>query len=181
MNQTPSLSSSRPVTFMNPAAERLTGFKFSEISKRKLPDSDHSLLADVAPHQSPFTRPCTPFTLTALPTPSMNVQYMAIKRRMKPSKMLKYSVAPLRGGYEHGAVIEFRDISEEKQLEHERMEARLQTEQQTERVKQEEKHRKQMGEFIDYVCHEVRNVSTRKCIVTLARTLRICLSSLSMV
>jgi hypothetical protein len=94
---------------------------------------------------------------------------------------IKYSVAPLRGGYEHGAVIEFRDISEEKQLEHERMEARLQTEQQTERVKQEEKHRKQMGEFIDYVCHEVRNVSTRKCIVTLAMTLRICLSSLSMV
>jgi hypothetical protein len=64
---------------------------------------------------------------------------------------VKYSVAPLNGGYQHGAVVEFRDISEEKQLEQEWMMALLQTEQKTERVKQEEKLRKQMGEFIDHV------------------------------
>jgi hypothetical protein len=72
---------------------------------------------------------------------------------------VKYSVAPLNGGYQHGAVIEFRDISDEKQLEQERMMALLLTEQQSERVKQEEKHRKQMGEFIDYVGGE-----TSKCL-----------------
>ncbi len=64
---------------------------------------------------------------------------------------IKYSVAPLRGGYEHGAVIEFRDVSEEKRMEQERLTALVESEQQTERVRQEEKHRKQMGEFIDYV------------------------------
>lgn len=70
---------------------------------------------------------------------------------------IRYSVAPLSGGYQYGAVIEFRDVTEEKRRERQRLTAMMDNEHQAARVRHEELMRAQMSGFVDFVAHEVRN------------------------
>lgn len=70
---------------------------------------------------------------------------------------IRYSVAPLRGGYQKGAVIEFRDVSDEKKKERDRMANLRAIEQQAAKLEHEGVLRDRMGTFVDFVAHEVRN------------------------
>ena len=69
-----------------------------------------------------------------------------------------WSCAPLeRLGKTVGAVIEFRDVTEERKLEQERFQANLVSNQQQIRIKEAESHRQRMSQFVDYIAHELRN------------------------
>lgn len=61
-----------------------------------------------------------------------------------------YSVCPLQGGYEHGAVVEFRDVTREKQMEEERLKALIEAEQSGAQIRHEAVHRQKLTEFIDF-------------------------------
>lgn len=68
-----------------------------------------------------------------------------------------YSVSPVGDNASGGAVIEFRDVTEEKRIERERMDALLMNEQQSIRIKESEVHKANMTSFVSFVCHELRN------------------------
>lgn len=87
-----------------------------------------------------------------------------------------YSVSPMGDYAKGGAVIEFRDVTEEKKIERERMESILMNEQQSSqyrnweadylndsltlllvRIKESELHKASMTSFVSFVCHELRN------------------------
>lgn len=54
-------------------------------------------------------------------------------------------------------MIEFRDVTEEKRIERERMNAMLLNEQQSVRIKESDVHKANMTSFVSFVCHELRN------------------------
>lgn len=69
-----------------------------------------------------------------------------------------WSCTPLeRSGKTVGAVIEFRDVTEERKLEQDRFQATLTSKQQQIRIKEAESHRQRMSQFVDYIAHELRN------------------------
>lgn len=71
---------------------------------------------------------------------------------------IAYSVSSVGGNYAlGGSVIEFRDVTEEKRIERERMNAMLLNEQQSVRIKESEVHKSNMTSFVSFVCHELRN------------------------
>lgn len=69
------------------------------------------------------------------------------------------AVAPLsKGGRVVGTVIEFRDVTEEKRREDERLNAlRAAEEHQRTRAAEAESFRIKQERFIDTICHEIRN------------------------
>lgn len=69
------------------------------------------------------------------------------------------AVAPLsKGGRTVGAVIEFRDVTEERKREDERLSALREAEEhQRKRAAEAEAFRIKQERFIDTVCHELRN------------------------
>lgn len=68
-----------------------------------------------------------------------------------------YSVSPAGDYASGGSVIEFRDVTEQKQIERERLNAILMNEQQSIRIKESETHKANMTSFVSFVCHELRN------------------------
>lgn len=68
-----------------------------------------------------------------------------------------YSVSPAGDYASGGSIIEFRDVTEQKQMERERLNAVLMNEQQSIRIKESEAHKANMTSFVSFVCHELRN------------------------
>ncbi len=57
-----------------------------------------------------------------------------------------------------GAVIEFRDVTEERRAEQDRLSAVKQAEEQQRiRAQEAENYRMKQERFIDTICHEIRN------------------------
>jgi hypothetical protein len=87
---------------------------------------------------------------------------------------IEYSISPIGNYASGGSVIEFRDVTEQKKMEHERLNAILITEQQSSvyapknyrntlslhdavRIKSDQVHKANMTSFVSFVCHELRN------------------------
>ncbi|MCJ1399034.1 hypothetical protein MMC11_002236 [Xylographa trunciseda] len=70
---------------------------------------------------------------------------------------IEYSVSPIGDYASGGAVIEFRDVTEQKRIERERLNAVLMTEQQSIRIKADDVHKGNMTSFVSFICHEIRN------------------------
>jgi signal transduction histidine kinase len=87
---------------------------------------------------------------------------------------IEYSISPIGNYASGGAVIEFRDVTEQKKMERERLNAILMTEQQsgaqaatnykntlslhdTVRIQADQVHKANMTSFVSFVCHELRN------------------------
>lgn len=70
---------------------------------------------------------------------------------------VRYSCAPLHGGKEHGAVIKFRDTTEEARQQEDRAETLRQNNEKSAQIQQEGYLRRSMAVFTDFLCHEVRN------------------------
>jgi len=68
-----------------------------------------------------------------------------------------YSVSPIGDYASGGSVIEFRDVTDTRRLENERMNAMLKNEEQAIRIKESENHKADMASFVSFVCHELRN------------------------
>jgi PAS domain S-box-containing protein len=141
-------------TFMNKAAERLTGYTLNEIRDRPLHYAIHYMRPDGSfypMHECPLDNS------SAKLVPMQNQEEVFVDKfgRLFP---VMWSVAPLeRDGRTVGAVIEFRDVTEEKERERERMEAKVSAEQEEVRRQEAEMHRVRMSEFVDLICHEMRN------------------------
>lgn len=56
-----------------------------------------------------------------------------------------------------GCVIEFRDVSEERNMEQDRIKATLTAKHQDIRIKEAILHKQKMTQFVDYIAHELRN------------------------
>lgn len=64
-----------------------------------------------------------------------------------------------------GAVLEFRDVTEEKALEKDKLKAILMTKHQEITIKEANASKQRMTQFLDYIAHELRNplVSLKPC------------------
>lgn len=140
-------------TYMNRAAEQITGWTLPEIQDRPLHYAVHYKKPDGSP-----------YPLEECPVDNSQAELVAAQNqtevfcdrwgRLFP---VVWSIAPLdKGGRTVGAVIEFRDVTYQQNTENEKL--RLLVEKEAERTKMEqaESHRAKMAEFVDYVCHEIR-------------------------
>jgi len=81
--------------------------------------------------------------------------------RLRPTLLIEadivYSVSPIDFNGRNGSIVEFRDVTEEKTIERERLNALLMNEQQSTRIQESEVHKANMASFVSFVCHELRN------------------------
>ncbi|KAI9137086.1 hypothetical protein BKA69DRAFT_1128532 [Paraphysoderma sedebokerense] len=141
-------------TFMNPAAEKITGYKLSDISTRPLHYAVHYKRPDGSHYPM---EECPVDNSQAALVPMQNQEEVFVDKygRLFP---VVWSIAPLeKDGKTVGAVLEFRDVTEEKAAEAERLKTKLEAEQQLVRAQEADAHRRVLTEFVDYVCHEIRN------------------------
>jgi signal transduction histidine kinase len=69
-----------------------------------------------------------------------------------------WSCSPIsKLGKSIGAVLEFRDVTEEKKLEKEKIKATLMTKHQEITIKEANASKQRMTQFLDYIAHELRN------------------------
>ena len=68
-----------------------------------------------------------------------------------------YSVSPIDFNGRNGSIVEFRDVTDEKRIDRERLNALLMNEQQSTRIQESEVHKANMTSFVSFVCHELRN------------------------
>ncbi|KAI9137084.1 hypothetical protein BKA69DRAFT_1128530 [Paraphysoderma sedebokerense] len=141
-------------TFMNPAAEKITGYKLSEISDRhihyamhyKRPDGSHYPIEE-----------CCASAASAAFIPMQGQESTAVDKHGRFFPII-WSYAPIKNDDKMvGAVIEFRDVTHDKEAEAERCKIKIEAEQQLVKAQEVENHRRILTEFVDYVCHEIRN------------------------
>jgi PAS domain S-box-containing protein len=139
--------------YMNSVAEKITGFTFQEIYDYTFHASVHSC----RPDGSFFPiHDCPVFCHQQAGTEAKNELEVFVHKDGHHYD-IEYSVSPI-GEYDTGgAVIEFRDVTERKRLERERLNAILMTEQQSIQIKADEAHKTNMTTFLAFVCHELRN------------------------
>lgn len=68
-----------------------------------------------------------------------------------------YSVSPIGDYGSSGAVIEFRDVTELRKLERDRMDAILDNQQKSIVLQESLNHKEAMSSFVSFICHELRN------------------------
>lgn len=69
-----------------------------------------------------------------------------------------WSVSPIsKLGRSIGAVLEFRDVTEEKLLEQEKIKATLMNKHQEITIREANASKQRMTQFLDYIAHELRN------------------------
>jgi PAS domain S-box-containing protein len=139
--------------FMNKSAERITGFTFDEIYGHTFHASTHSCHPNGAPY--PITD-CPIFGHSSSGTVAHN----------EPEKFLhkdghhfdiEFSVSPIENYATGGAIIEFRDVTKQKKMERERLNAIRVNEQQSSRIAADQAHKENMTSFVSFICHELRN------------------------
>lgn len=112
-------------TFMNPAAEKLTGYRLDEIKDRPL----HYALHYKRPDGSDYPIEECPIDNAHLELRALQNQEETFVDKAGRLYPVSYSVAPLRGnGGTVGSVLEFRDISEQKRAQQDLVAAKEQAE-----------------------------------------------------
>jgi PAS domain S-box-containing protein len=156
-NNTPSgiwmMDNAGMTTYMNHAAESITGFKFEEIAGWTFHAAVHSCRPDGSPY--PVTE-CPIFRHQQSETQATNESEVFVHKNGSFYDIV-YSVSPIGDYASGGAVIEFRDVTAQKKLERERLAAIVQNEQQSVLIKASEDHKANMSSFVSFVCHELRN------------------------
>jgi PAS domain S-box-containing protein len=141
-------------TFINPAAERITGYMLEEIKDKPLHYSVHYLY----PNGAPYPMELCPLDNSQATLVAMQNQEEVFVDKFGRLFPVIWSIAPLdKNGKTIGAVIEFRDVTEEKNSERERLHSKLQAEQGRIKAEEAEAHKQNLAKFVDYVCHEIRN------------------------
>ena len=136
-------------TFMNPAAERMTGYTFDEAKDRPLHDLVHRR-GGVEPHPADQC----PLAFALSERRPLQGDDVFVHRSGKAYD-IAYAASPLRAGTTTiGAVIEVRDVSLQKSVEDER--AALLGREQRARVEAEQANRAK-DEFLAMLGHELRN------------------------
>ncbi|GAB7354228.1 hypothetical protein MBLNU459_g4770t1 [Dothideomycetes sp. NU459] len=136
-------------TYMNTAAEQITGFTFEEIYDYTFHASVHSCRANGDPYP---LHECPVFQHQQQGTAAKNGAEVFVHK-----DDIVYSVSPIGDPALGESVIEFRDVTDEKRIERERLNAILMNEQQSIRIKESEVHKANMTSFVSFVCHELRN------------------------
>lgn len=139
--------------YMNSVAEKITGFTFQEIYDYTFHASVHSCRPDGS--FFPIFE-CPVFCHQQAGTAAKNESEVFVHKDGHHYD-IEYSVSPIGEYSTGGAVIEFRDVTEQKQLERERLNAILMNEQQSTQIKADEAHKANMTSFVSFVCHELRN------------------------
>lgn len=140
-------------TYMNHAAESITGFKFQEIAGWTFHAAVHSCRPDGSPYP---VAECPIFRHQQSETEAINESEVFVHKNGSFYDIV-YSVSPIGDYASGGAVIEFRDVTAQKKLEQERLAAIVQNEQQSVLIKASEEHKANMSSFVSFVCHELRN------------------------
>ncbi|KAI4723603.1 hypothetical protein E4T48_00123 [Aureobasidium sp. EXF-10727] len=140
-------------TYMNNAAESITGFKFEEIAGWTFHAAVHSCRPDGSPYPK---EECPIFQHQQSGNEAMNESEVFVHKNGSFYDIV-YSVSPIGDYASGGAVIEFRDVTAQKKLERERLAAIVQNEQQSVLIKASEHHKENMASFVSFVCHELRN------------------------
>lgn len=139
---------------MNPAAEKITGYKLSEIASRPLHYAIHYKRPD-GTHYPMEECPVDNSQAALVPLQNQEETFVDKDGRLFP---VVWSIAPLeKDSKTVGAVLEFRDVTLEKAAQLEQLKAKLEAEQQLVRAQEADAHRRLLTEFVDYVCHEIRN------------------------
>lgn len=138
--------------FMNPAAERISGYRLDEIKEKPLHNSVHYKYPD----GSPFPMEECLLSVELKPMRNQHEVFVDKNGRLFPVIL---SVSPLsKNGKIIGAVIEFRDVTLERQVEQDKLDALREAELlQKKRAEDAENNKQRQDEFINTICHEVRN------------------------
>jgi PAS domain S-box-containing protein len=139
--------------FMNKSAERITGFTFDEIYGHTFHASTHSC------HQNGVPYPifdCPIFGHSSSGTVAHNEPEMFLHKDGHHFD-IEFSVSPIENYSTGGAIVEFRDVTKQKRIERERINAILMNEQQSSRIAADQAHKENMASFVSFVCHELRN------------------------
>lgn len=142
-------------TFMNLAAERVTGYTLDEIKDKPLHYAIHWKRPDNTFYPM---EECPIDNSTAELVAAQEVEEVFVRKDGTIFPVI-CAVAPLsKSGRTVGAVIEFRDVTEERRRENERLSAlRDAEEHQRRRAAEAEAFRVKQERFIDTICHEIRN------------------------
>ncbi len=134
-------------TFMNPAAERMTGYTFDEVQGRPLHEAIHGAKGDHSLAECPMGRAFA----DAGPRQGEDV----FVHRDGQFYDVAYATSPLRGrGGTVGAIVEARDITIEKSVEAERL---LLLDREQRARSEAEAANKAKDEFLAMLGHELRN------------------------
>ena len=126
-------------TFVNPAAERLTGWSESETIGRAI----HSYHHHTKPDGSPYPQCECPIFQTAQTGVEHRIGYELFWRKDGSSFPVEYSSTPIfQNGKLVGAVVVFQDISERKQAEQKLQDAFHQVQMLTEKLEAENRYLK---------------------------------------
>jgi PAS domain S-box-containing protein len=139
--------------FMNKSAERITGFTFDEIYGHTFHASTHSCHPDGAPYP---IADCPIFGHSSSGSVAHNEPEMFLHKDGHHFD-IEFSVSPIENYATGGAIIEFRDVTTQKKMERERLNAIRMNEQQSYRIAADQAHKENMTSFVSFVCHELRN------------------------
>lgn len=138
---------------MNSAAEQITGFKLEDLFDYTFHASCHSCKRDGTPY--PILE--CPVFLTQQNGGSVKDANEVFVHKDGHFYDITFSVSPVGEYGSSGSVIEFRDVSDQRKMEKERLEAILESQQTSLLLQSTEKHKEAMSSFISFICHELRN------------------------
>lgn len=138
---------------MNNAAEQITGFKLEELFDYTFHASCHSCKRDGSPYP---IHECPVFHAQQTGTSVKDASEVFVHKSGHFYDIV-FSVSPVGEYGSSGSVIEFRDVSDQRRIEKERLEAILESQQTALMLKSTESHKEAMSSFISFICHELRN------------------------
>jgi len=140
-------------TYMNDAAEQITGFTFEELYGYTF----HAAVHSCRPNGDPYPIHECPVFRTQQEGKAVQNETEVFVHKNGQFYDIVYSVSPIGDYASGGSVIEFRDVTDTKRIENERLNAILKNEEQSIRIKESENHKADMASFVSFVCHELRN------------------------